>query len=215
MKLLGPAEIRALAADLGLRPTKTLGQNFLHDPNTIRRIVRTADLVAGRAGARGRSRAGSLTLGPAGGGAPRHRGRDRPGARDVAALAAGRPARSIVVEGDAMRVRRSGRTDRAGGEPAVQRGRAGRAASARECAVVAADSGHGAGRSRRPAGRAAGFEGLRRAVGEGCLVRVRPARRRGVACGVLARPERRLCARPPGPARPAGDVCVPRPRCSP
>jgi 16S rRNA (adenine1518-N6/adenine1519-N6)-dimethyltransferase len=42
--LLGPAEIRALAARLEVRPTKTLGQNFLHDPNTIRRIVRTADL---------------------------------------------------------------------------------------------------------------------------------------------------------------------------
>ncbi|GAA0258301.1 16S rRNA (adenine(1518)-N(6)/adenine(1519)-N(6))-dimethyltransferase RsmA [Cryptosporangium japonicum] len=42
--LLGPAEIRALAARLGVRPTKTLGQNFLHDPNTIRRIVRTAEV---------------------------------------------------------------------------------------------------------------------------------------------------------------------------
>jgi len=42
--LLGPAAIRELARQLGLRPTKTLGQNFLHDANTIRRIVRTADL---------------------------------------------------------------------------------------------------------------------------------------------------------------------------
>jgi 16S rRNA (adenine1518-N6/adenine1519-N6)-dimethyltransferase len=42
--LLGPAEIRALAAELGVRPTKTLGQNFLHDANTIRRIVRVAEL---------------------------------------------------------------------------------------------------------------------------------------------------------------------------
>jgi len=42
--LLGPAEIRSLAARLGVRPTKTLGQNFLHDPNTIRRIVRTAEV---------------------------------------------------------------------------------------------------------------------------------------------------------------------------
>jgi len=42
--LLGPAEVRALAARLGIRPTKQLGQNFLHDPNTIRRIVRTAEL---------------------------------------------------------------------------------------------------------------------------------------------------------------------------
>ena len=42
--MLGPAEIRALAAAGGIRPTKTLGQNFLHDANTIRRIVRIADL---------------------------------------------------------------------------------------------------------------------------------------------------------------------------
>jgi 16S rRNA (adenine1518-N6/adenine1519-N6)-dimethyltransferase len=42
--LLGPAAIRDLARQLELRPTKTLGQNFLHDGNTIRRIVRTAGL---------------------------------------------------------------------------------------------------------------------------------------------------------------------------
>ncbi len=42
--LLGPAEIRRLAQQLDLRPTKQLGQNFLHDANTIRRIVRTAEL---------------------------------------------------------------------------------------------------------------------------------------------------------------------------
>ncbi|MBW0104644.1 16S rRNA (adenine(1518)-N(6)/adenine(1519)-N(6))-dimethyltransferase RsmA [Pseudonocardia sp. KRD-291] len=40
--MLGPAEVRALAERLGLRPTKKLGQNFVHDPNTVRRIVRTA-----------------------------------------------------------------------------------------------------------------------------------------------------------------------------
>jgi 16S rRNA (adenine1518-N6/adenine1519-N6)-dimethyltransferase len=43
-RLLGPAEVRALAAELGVRPTKRLGQNFVHDPNTVRRIVRAADL---------------------------------------------------------------------------------------------------------------------------------------------------------------------------
>lgn len=42
--LLGPAEIRELAAELDVTPTKKLGQNFLHDPNTIRRIVAAADL---------------------------------------------------------------------------------------------------------------------------------------------------------------------------
>ena len=43
--LLGPADVRRLATQLGLRPTKTLGQNFVHDPNTVRRIVRTAELA--------------------------------------------------------------------------------------------------------------------------------------------------------------------------
>jgi 16S rRNA (adenine1518-N6/adenine1519-N6)-dimethyltransferase len=42
--LLGPVQIRELAERLGIRPTKTLGQNFVHDPNTIRRIVRAAEL---------------------------------------------------------------------------------------------------------------------------------------------------------------------------
>jgi 16S rRNA (adenine1518-N6/adenine1519-N6)-dimethyltransferase len=44
--LLGPAEVRELAARLGARPTKTLGQNFVIDPNTVRRIVRTAEVGA-------------------------------------------------------------------------------------------------------------------------------------------------------------------------
>ncbi|HEY3504014.1 MAG TPA: 16S rRNA (adenine(1518)-N(6)/adenine(1519)-N(6))-dimethyltransferase RsmA [Actinocatenispora sp.] len=39
---LGPAEVRALAAGLGVSPTKTLGQNFVHDPNTVRRIATAA-----------------------------------------------------------------------------------------------------------------------------------------------------------------------------
>jgi 16S rRNA (adenine1518-N6/adenine1519-N6)-dimethyltransferase len=40
--LLGPADVRELARHLGIRPTKTLGQNFVIDANTVRRIVRTA-----------------------------------------------------------------------------------------------------------------------------------------------------------------------------
>lgn len=43
-RLLGPAEIRELAKGLNLTPTKRHGQNFVHDPNTVRRIVRLADL---------------------------------------------------------------------------------------------------------------------------------------------------------------------------
>lgn len=42
--LLGPAQVRQLASALGLRPTKQLGQNFVIDPNTVRRIVRAAQV---------------------------------------------------------------------------------------------------------------------------------------------------------------------------
>ena len=42
--LLGAADVRALAEQLGLRPTKARGQNFVIDANTVRRIVRAAGL---------------------------------------------------------------------------------------------------------------------------------------------------------------------------
>lgn len=44
VRLLGPADVRRLASELGVRPTKKLGQNFVHDPNTVRRIVTAAEL---------------------------------------------------------------------------------------------------------------------------------------------------------------------------
>ena len=44
VRYLGAAEIRELADGLDLRPTKTLGQNFVHDANTVRRIVAAAGL---------------------------------------------------------------------------------------------------------------------------------------------------------------------------
>ena len=44
--LLGPAEIRDLAAQLGIRPTKQWGQNFVIDKGTVRRIVRVAGVGA-------------------------------------------------------------------------------------------------------------------------------------------------------------------------
>jgi 16S rRNA (adenine1518-N6/adenine1519-N6)-dimethyltransferase len=45
--LLGPVEVRAIAEALGIRPTKTLGQNFVHDPGTVRRIVRAGGVLPG------------------------------------------------------------------------------------------------------------------------------------------------------------------------
>ena len=62
-RLLGPVEIRTLAAELGVRPTKALGQNFLHDANTIRRIVRVAGISPGEVVVEIGPGLGSLTLG--------------------------------------------------------------------------------------------------------------------------------------------------------
>ena len=39
-RLLGPVEVRELAARLDIRPTTQRGQNFVIDANTVRRIVR-------------------------------------------------------------------------------------------------------------------------------------------------------------------------------
>ncbi|UAL30791.1 16S rRNA (adenine(1518)-N(6)/adenine(1519)-N(6))-dimethyltransferase RsmA [Nocardioides rotundus] len=43
-RLLGPADVRRLAAELDLRPTKQRGQNFVIDANTVRRIVRDSGI---------------------------------------------------------------------------------------------------------------------------------------------------------------------------
>lgn len=45
MSLLGAAEIRALAQSLDLKPSKSLGQNFVIDANVCRKIVRTAGVT--------------------------------------------------------------------------------------------------------------------------------------------------------------------------
>ena len=44
--LLGAADIRRIAADAGVSPTKKFGQNFVIDPGTVRRIVREAHVDA-------------------------------------------------------------------------------------------------------------------------------------------------------------------------
>ena len=61
--MLGPGAIRELAQQLELRPTKARGQNFLHDANTIRRIVRTAELTPDDVVCEVGPGLGSLTLG--------------------------------------------------------------------------------------------------------------------------------------------------------
>jgi len=62
-RLLGPAEIRDLAELLDVTPTKKLGQNFVHDANTVRRIVQTAGVQPGETVLEIGPGLGSLTLG--------------------------------------------------------------------------------------------------------------------------------------------------------
>ena len=61
--LLDPRTIRQLAAELDLRPTKQRGQNFVHDANTVRRIVAASGITASDAVLEIGPGLGSLTLG--------------------------------------------------------------------------------------------------------------------------------------------------------
>ncbi len=45
IRLLTRTEIRAIARSLGFRPRKALGQNFVHDANTLRRIVSSSGIT--------------------------------------------------------------------------------------------------------------------------------------------------------------------------
>ena len=62
-ELLGAAEIRLLAQNFGVVPTKKLGQNFVIDPNTIRKIVAVAKLKTNEKVVEIGPGLGSLTLG--------------------------------------------------------------------------------------------------------------------------------------------------------
>lgn len=107
--LLDPRTIRQLAAELDLRPTKQRGQNFVHDPNTVRRIVAAAQLSADDVVLEIGPGLGSLTLGLLESVAAVH-------AIEIDERLAGRLARTVgerlpdaaarlsVIEADALRV---------------------------------------------------------------------------------------------------------------
>ncbi|GAA1409217.1 ribosomal RNA small subunit methyltransferase A [Glutamicibacter uratoxydans] len=63
LPLLSATDIRRLADELGIRPTKTLGQNFVIDGNTIRRIIASADVSPEETVLEVGPGLGSLTLG--------------------------------------------------------------------------------------------------------------------------------------------------------
>jgi len=60
--LLGAAEIREIAERIGVKPTKKLGQNFVVDANTCRRIVKAADVSSDDVALEIGPGIGSLTL---------------------------------------------------------------------------------------------------------------------------------------------------------
>jgi 16S rRNA (adenine1518-N6/adenine1519-N6)-dimethyltransferase len=106
---LGAADVRELAQRLRLRPSKRLGQNFLIDPGTARRIVALAGLGPGDVVLEVGPGFGSLTLGllAAARGvvaveADPVLAAELP--RTVAARAPGLAGRLTVVTGDATRV---------------------------------------------------------------------------------------------------------------
>ncbi|MGH3420304.1 MAG: 16S rRNA (adenine(1518)-N(6)/adenine(1519)-N(6))-dimethyltransferase RsmA [Streptosporangiaceae bacterium] len=118
--LLGPAELRALADRLGVHPTKRLGQNFVHDANTVRRIVAAADLSPDDVVLEVGPGLGSLTLALLG-------AVDRVLAVEVDPLLAGALPATVadrsperagalrVLTADALRVRRAEIVEAAGG----------------------------------------------------------------------------------------------------
>jgi 16S rRNA (adenine1518-N6/adenine1519-N6)-dimethyltransferase len=106
--LLGPAEIRELAARLGVAPTKKLGQNFVHDPNTVRRIVAAAGLTGDDVALEVGPGLGSLTLGLLAVAAHVHAVEIDPvlaAALPATVAARGNPEKLTVHLGDALRIK--------------------------------------------------------------------------------------------------------------
>ena len=63
VKLLTPRDVREICAALHIQPTKTLGQNFVHDAGTVRKIVKAANVSPGEHVLEIGPGLGSLTLG--------------------------------------------------------------------------------------------------------------------------------------------------------
>ena len=210
--LLGPADIRALATELGVRPTKQRGQNFVIDANTVRRIVRTAEVRLDDVVVEVGPGLGSLTLALL-------EVADRVTAIEIDdVLAAALPAtiearmperagRFALVHGDATQVTGlpGPRSDGTGRQPSVQRRRSGAAPHAGALPEHRTYSDHGPVRGRRPAGSGTGQQGVRSPVREGQLVRRREAGRSHRPHRLLARAQCGLRPRLTGAPHRPGD----------
>ena len=214
IRFLGRTEIRRLAKELEFRPRKSLGQNFVHDANTVRRMVSASGVGRSDHVLEVGPGLGSLTLALLDRGATRHRRRDRPGA-----------GRSAAADRDGALAQRDSAADRA--QPRRVVACAAPIWLPSPTAVVANlpynvavpallhllaefpsirdRDGDGAGRGRRTAGRRAGRQGVRRAQRQGALLRPGSPLRHGVADRLLADSARLFRA---GAHRPARDPPV-------
>ena len=140
MPLLTPADVRGLLAEHGVRPSRALGQNFLADPNTARRIARLAEVGPGDRVLEIGPGVGSLTLALA----RDRRRRSSPSRSTVTSCPCSKPSLEgagdvSVVHGDALTVDwdavlgsgRPGTNLALRLESPVQRGDAGRGPAAR------------------------------------------------------------------------------------
>ena len=132
-----PRQAAELLAAHGLAPRRALGQNFVVDPNTVRRIARLADVGPGDHVVEIGAGLGSLTRALAETGADGHRRRGRPRAwspvlRDeVAPLERHAWSRATPCASTGPRCSRGARRVGARRQPALQRGHAARGRPAR------------------------------------------------------------------------------------
>ena len=132
VRLLGPGEIRALAGRLGVRPSKRLGQNFVVEQGTVRRIAVLAALRPDDVVLEVGPGLGSLTLAllEAGAGQLVAVEIDRALAgelpRTIAAHAPHLAGRTVVVTADALKI----------GEPGGSGGSGGSGHEANRCVIA-------------------------------------------------------------------------------
>ena len=206
IRLLGRTEIRRLAKELEFRPRKSLGQNFVHDANTVRRVVSTSGVGRSDSVMEVGPGLGSLTLALLDRGATVTAVEIDPVLADrlpqtVAEHSHSEIHRLTVLNRDVLSLRRGrfgpknhhgvdGPTapTSPGRQPAVQRRGPGAAAPAGRISVDPDFDGDGAGRGCRTACRRAGRQGVWRAQRQGALLRPGAPLRHGVADGVLADP---------------------------
>jgi 16S rRNA (adenine1518-N6/adenine1519-N6)-dimethyltransferase len=103
-RLLTAADVRRLLTAHGLAPRKARGQHFVIDPNTIRKIVREAQVSPGELVCEVGAGLGSLTLGLRAAGARVVAVEIDPGLVSALAQVVGDDAGIQIVEADALRI---------------------------------------------------------------------------------------------------------------